>query len=251
MSRTPLIAGNWKMYKTGPEAVKTARDLAQLCSDVQDVEVMIAPTFLSLPMVSEVVKDTNVKLGAQNLYYEKQGAFTGEISADMLKVAGVEYVIIGHSERRQYFGETDEVLAKKTERLLDNDIKPIFCIGEVLDDREAGKQFEVVEKQLNKGVFVFNRDEFSNIILAYEPVWAIGTGKTATSEQAQEMHAYIRQLIEKKYDAETAENTTILYGGSCNPKNAKELFANPDVDGGLIGGASLKADDFAAIIDSI
>jgi triosephosphate isomerase len=250
--RQKIVAGNWKMNKTFTEAEDLVSDIANHIDNHEpDCEVIVCAPSVFLEMTGDYAEESQLRTAAQNVSEHERGAFTGEISAEMLASMEVRYCLVGHSERRQYFGETDGVLAQKTERLLENDIRPIFCIGEILEDREAGKQFEVIENQLNNGVFVFNKDEFSNIVIAYEPVWAIGTGKTATSGQAQEMHAFIRQLIEKKYDALTAGNTTILYGGSCNPKNAKELFANPDVDGGLIGGASLNADDFAAIIGSI
>jgi len=248
MSRTPLIAGNWKMYKTGPEAVKTARDLARLCSDVQDVEVMIAPTFLCLPMVSEVVKDTNVKLGAQNLYYEKQGAFTGEISADMLKVAGVEYVIIGHSERRQYFGETDTLVCRKIKAAIEVGLKPVLCVGETENQRDEEKTFQVLDKQVSDGLKGSSSDELEGLVLAYEPVWAIGTGNTASADQVEEVHQYLRSLLEKLFSKGFAESTRILYGGSVKPANAKELMGIKDVDGALVGGASLDADEFFKII---
>lgn len=249
--RQKIVAGNWKMNNLFHEAEELVSDIANKLEDKNpDCEVIICVPAVFLEMASDYADESLLKTAAQNVSEYERGAYTGEVSAEMLASMEVGYCVIGHSERRKYFGETDELLAEKTERLLENNIKPIFCIGEVLEEREASRHFEVVEKQLNKGLFALNKDEFSNIILAYEPVWAIGTGKTATPQQAQEIHAFIRQLIEKQYDAETAENTTILYGGSCNAKNAKELFANPDVDGGLIGGASLKADDFVTIVHS-
>jgi len=249
--RQKIVAGNWKMNKTFTQAEDLVSEIANHIDNHEpDCEVIVCAPAVFLEVAGDYAEESQLRTAAQNVSEHERGAYTGEISAEMLASMEVRYCLVGHSERRQYFGETDKVLAQKTERLLENDIRPIFCIGEVLEERESGKEFEVIENQLNNGVFVFNKDEFSNIIIAYEPVWAIGTGKTATSEQAQEMHAFIRQLIAKKYDAETADSTSILYGGSCNPKNAKELFANPDVDGGLIGGASLKAEDFAAIIGS-
>ena len=248
MSRIPLIAGNWKMYKTGPQAVETARDLAQLCSDVQDVEVMIAPTFLCLPLVSEVVRDTKVKLGAQNLYFEKQGAYTGEISADMLRVAGVEYVIIGHSERRQYFGDTDESVCKKIKAAIEFGLKPVLCIGETESQRDDEKTFMVLDKQVSDGLKGFGLDELEHLVLAYEPVWAIGTGKTASVDQVSQVHQYLRSLLEKLFSSVLAGQTRILYGGSVNPENAKDLMGIEDVDGALVGGASLDANKFINII---
>jgi triosephosphate isomerase len=202
-------------------------------------------------MASDYSNDSGViAIGAQNVSEYEKGAYTGEISAPMLASMDVSYCIVGHSERRKYFGETDKQIALKIERLLENAISPIFCCGELLEEREAERHFEVVEKQIEEALFHFGEEEFSNIIIAYEPVWAIGTGKTATPEQAQEMHAFIRRVITNKYGEQVAENTTILYGGSFNAKNAKELFANPDVDGGLIGGASLIAKDFVTIANS-
>lgn len=248
MSRTPLIAGNWKMYKTGPEAVETAKTLVHLCSNVQDVEVMIAPTFLALSMVSEVVKGTNVKLGAQNLYFEKQGAYTGEISADMLRVAGVEYAIIGHSERRQYFGETDTSVCKKIKAAIEVGLKPILCIGESKTQRDEEKTFLILDKQVSNGLKSLGSDELAQLVLAYEPVWAIGTGKTASIDQVRQVHKYLRSLLEKLFSKDLAVQTQILYGGSVKPENAKDLMGIEDVDGALVGGASLDADKFINII---
>ena len=248
MNRIPLIAGNWKMYKTGPEAVETAKELARLCSEVQDAEVMIAPTFLTLPLVSEVIKDTNIKLGAQNLYFEKQGAYTGEISADMLRVAGVEYVIIGHSERRQYFGETDMSVCRKIKAAGEAGLKPILCIGESESQRNEEKTFMILDKQVSDGLKGFGLDELKDLVLAYEPVWAIGTGKTASLDQVRQVHQYLRSLLEKLFSNNLAGQTRILYGGSVNPKNAKDLMGIEDVDGALVGGASLDANKFINII---
>lgn len=249
--RQNIVAGNWKMNKLFHEAEDLVSEIAnELEGHEPDCEVIICTPAVFLEMASDYADESQIKTAAQNISQHAEGAFTGEISAAMLASMEVGYCVIGHSERRKYFGETDELLAEKTERLLENSIKPIFCIGEVLEEREASKHFEVVESQISKGLFNLNKEEFSNIILAYEPVWAIGTGKTASPEQAQEMHSFIRKLIEKKYGIDTAENTSILYGGSCNAKNAKELFANADVDGGLIGGASLKAEDFVKIVQS-
>lgn len=249
--RQKIVAGNWKMNMKFHEAEDLVSEIAnQIDEKKPKCEVIVCTPSVFLEMASDYADESILRTAAQNVSEHEKGAYTGEVSAEMLASMEVGYCIIGHSERRKYFGETDELLAIKTERLIENNIKPIFCIGEVLEEREASKHFEVVESQLTKGIFNLSKEEFSNVILAYEPVWAIGTGKTASSEQAQEIHSFIRGLVAKKYDAETAENTTILYGGSCNAKNAKQLFSNPDVDGGLIGGASLIADDFVKIIYS-
>lgn len=248
MSRTPLIAGNWKMYKTGQQAVETARELAQLCSDVRDVEVMIAPSFLSLPLVTAAVEGSNVKIGAQNLYFEDQGAFTGEVSADMIKAAGAQYVLIGHSERRLYFGETDSLVCKKIKSAIKSGLKPVLCIGETGIQREEGKTFSILDKQVSDGVKGFGLDELAPLVLAYEPVWAIGTGKTAGVDQVRQVHEYLRSLLEKLFSKDFSNQTRILYGGSVNPENAKDLMGIEDVDGALVGGASLEADKFINII---
>ncbi len=249
MKRTPLIAGNWKMYKTGPEAVKTAQTLAGLCSDVQNVDIMIAPTNLSLPLVSRAVEDTNITTGAQNIYSESQGAFTGEVSAEMVRAAGAEYVIIGHSERRQYFGETDESVCKKIRAALRAGLKPVLCIGESLEERESEKTFLVLDKQVSDGLKGFVLDELDTLVLAYEPVWAIGTGKTADVNQVDEVHQHLRSLLKRLFSDKTAEQTRILYGGSVKPENVTELMGIEDVDGALVGGASLDADIFINIIN--
>ena len=234
-----------KLYEEGRDLVMEVRDAL----GPSEVEVVICPPYIHLKAASVSLKDIlNVKLGAQNCHQKESGAFTGEVSASMLRSVGCDYVILGHSERREYFGESNELLTSKIESALTNNLKPIFCFGEKLASREAGEQEAVVREQLEEAVFNhFDMGDFQKMVLAYEPVWAIGTGKTATPAQAQEMHAFIRSLISKKYGAETANLTTILYGGSCKPTNAKELFSQPDVDGGLIGGASLKAKDFVAI----
>lgn len=248
MSRTPLIAGNWKMYKTGPEAVETAMELEKLCSDVTDVDVMIAPTYLSLPLVSTTLRDSRIKVGAQNLYFENQGAFTGEVSAEMIKAAGAEYVIIGHSERRQYFGETDLSVNKKIRAAIGSGLKPVLCIGETETDRDEEKTFSILDKQVSNGLKGLSFDELGNLVLAYEPVWAIGTGKTASVDQVDEVHQYLRSLLEKLFSEDFSGKTRILYGGSVNPDNVKELMGIKDVDGALVGGASLDADKFINII---
>jgi len=244
--RKKIVAGNWKMNTTLGEAVELARAVSEQTKDVEGVGVIVSPPFISLSEVKKNI-DAHVGLAAQNCAGHESGAFTGEVSPAMVRSAGADYVIIGHSERRTLYGETDELLAEKTKLALGNGLNVIFCIGEQLEERESGKLYEVIDRQMKTGLFGFSAEEMKNIIIAYEPVWAIGTGKTATPQQAQEMHAYIRSLLDKQYGHETAQGTPLLYGGSCKPGNAAELFANPDVDGGLIGGASLKADDFAAI----
>lgn len=244
--RKKIVAGNWKMNKTLQEGIALAQEIEKMASGVPDeVELIIAPPFIHLTEVKKLLG--RVKLGAQNCASEVSGAFTGEVSASMLASAEVQYVIIGHSERRSYYGETNSIINKKVRLALQNHLNPIFCCGEVLSEREKGKHFDVVKEQLEEGLFNLSPDEFGKVIIAYEPVWAIGTGVNATPAQAQEMHQYIRSLIAGKYGETVANNTSILYGGSCKPSNAGELFANPDVDGGLIGGASLKADDFIGI----
>jgi triosephosphate isomerase len=249
--RKNIVAGNWKMNKTLQEGVALANDLKELLAgQTPNCEVIIGTPFIHLATVSELVKDSVIKVSAENCADKAAGAYTGEVSAEMVASTGAEYCILGHSERRMYYGETYEILKEKTLLALANNLKPIFCIGELKEEREANKQNEVVKAQLEGSVFNLSAEDFGKIVLAYEPVWAIGTGLTATSDQAEEIHAYIRSLIAEKYGNEVAENTTILYGGSCKGSNAKELFSKPNVDGGLIGGASLKAADFKEIIDA-
>ncbi len=250
--RKKIVAGNWKMNKSFGEGLELAKAIRQYFDSkaVEEPQVIICTPFIHLSSVSDILAGSEIMCGAQNCHSEDSGAYTGEVSASMIASTGATYVIIGHSERRTYNKETDELLEIKTRKALENGLKVIFCCGEVLDEREKGAHFDVVRKQLDKGLFQLDENNFRNIILAYEPVWAIGTGVTATPEQAQEMHAYIRELVAGRYNKETAENTTILYGGSCNPGNARELFSNSDVDGGLIGGASLKPDQFCAIAES-
>ncbi|MDR1653695.1 MAG: triose-phosphate isomerase [Prevotellaceae bacterium] len=248
--RKNIVAGNWKMNKTLQEGIELASEVKNMLTQTPECEVVLGVPFIHLAAIAALVKDSPIKVSAENCADEEQGAYTGEVSAAMVRSTGAEYVILGHSERRAYYHETCEILKKKTLLALKNNLKPIFCIGEVKQEREAGKQNEVVKEQLEGSLFNLLPEQFSNIVLAYEPVWAIGTGLTATPEQAQEMHAYIRSLIAAKYGQEIADNTSILYGGSCNAQNAASLFANPDVDGGLIGGAALKATDFKAIIDA-
>jgi triosephosphate isomerase (TIM) len=248
MGRTPLIAGNWKMYKTGPQAVETVMKLKELCSDVKDVEIMIAPPFLSLPLVATSLSDSNIKTGSQNLYFEKQGAFTGEISADMIKAAGAEYVLIGHSERRQYFYESDLLVNKKIRAAIESDLKPVLCIGETKTQRDDKKTFSILDKQVSDGLKDLNSDELEGLVVAYEPVWAIGTGETASVSQVEKVHQNLRSLLEKLFSKEFSARIRLLYGGSVNPGNVKELMAIEDVDGALVGGASLDAEKFINII---
>lgn len=249
--RKNIVAGNWKMNKTLQEGLALATELKTILEGTTpNCEVIIGTPFVHLASVSELVKGSVIKVSAQNSADKESGAYTGEISPAMVKSTGANHVILGHSERRAYYGETFEILKEKVLLALKNELTPIFCIGELKEEREAGKQNEVVKAQLEGSVFNLSADEFAKIVLAYEPVWAIGTGLTATSDQAQEIHAYIRSLIVEKYGNQIADDTTILYGGSCNAGNAQELFSKPDVDGGLIGGASLKSVDFKAIIDA-
>ena len=248
--RKNIVAGNWKMNKTLQEGIELAKELNEaLTADKPNCDVVICTPFIHLACVTPVVDKSVIGVGAENCADKASGAYTGEVSAAMVASTGAQYVILGHSERRAYYHETVAILEEKVRLALANGLKPIFCIGEVLEEREQGKQNEVVKEQL-ASVFSLSEEEFGKIVLAYEPVWAIGTGKTATPEQAQEMHAHIRSLVAEKYGHKVADETSILYGGSCKPSNAKELFANPDVDGGLIGGASLKAADFKGIIDA-
>lgn len=249
--RKKIVAGNWKMNKNLQEGIALAKELNEkLTADKPNCGVVICTPFIHLASVAPLLDESLIGLGAENCADKEKGAFTGEVSAEMVKSTGAQYVILGHSERRAYYGETAEILKEKVNLALANGLKVIFCIGEVLEEREAGKQNEVVGAQLAGSLFDLTAEQFANIILAYEPVWAIGTGKTATAEQAEEMHAFIRKTIANQFGEKVAEDTTILYGGSCKPSNAKELFAKPDVDGGLIGGAALKADDFKGIIDA-
>jgi len=249
--RKKIVAGNWKMNLNLQEGVALATELKEaLAADAPNCDVVICTPFIHLASVAGVVKDTVIGLGAENCADKEKGAYTGEVSASQVKSTGAQYVILGHSERRAYYHETPEILKEKVNLALANGLKVIFCIGEVLEEREAGKQNEVVGAQLSGSLYDLTAEQMGQVVLAYEPVWAIGTGKTATSEQAQDMHAFIRAEIAKKFGAEVAENTSILYGGSCKPGNAKDIFSKPDVDGGLIGGAALKCADFKGIIDA-
>jgi triosephosphate isomerase len=246
--RKNIVAGNWKMNTTVPEGIELAKAVVARSAEVPaEVKLIVATPFTHLVPVAEVVKGTVVGLSAENCADHAKGAYTGEVSADMLVSAGCEYTILGHSERRQYYGETDAKLVEKTKLALGAGLKVILCVGENLDEREAGKHFDVCEEQIKNVLYNFTAEDMKSIIVAYEPVWAIGTGKTATAEQAEEIHAFIRKVVCEKFGAQVADDLTILYGGSCKPSNAKELFAQPDIDGGLIGGAALKADDFIAI----
>ncbi len=249
--RKNIVAGNWKMNKNLEEGVNFAKDLNKaLAGKNINCDVVIGTPFIHLASVANSVDTSKIGVAAQNCADKASGAYTGEVSAAMVASTGAKYVILGHSERRAYYGETDAILKEKVLLALSNNLTPIFCIGEVLEERESGKQNEVVKSQIENALFNLSSDDFSKIVLAYEPVWAIGTGKTASPAQAQEMHAFIRKTIESKYGKEVAENTSILYGGSANASNAKELFSNPDVDGGLIGGASLEVEKFMPIIEA-
>ena len=251
--RKKIVAGNWKMNKTFEEAQALASEVVNMVKDEanSEAQVVLCPSFPFLPVISKAVAgSSNIHVGAQNCHQQESGAYTGEVSAPMLQSVGVTYVILGHSERRQYFQEDNQLLEAKVKAVLKQGLHPIFCIGESLEQREQDLTFSVLETQLKEGLFHVSNEDFERVVIAYEPIWAIGTGKTASSQQAQEVHAFIREQIARAYDAEAAQNTTILYGGSCNPANARELFACPDIDGGLIGGASLKSRDFVDIIKS-
>ncbi|MCD6353934.1 MAG: triose-phosphate isomerase [Prolixibacteraceae bacterium] len=249
--RQKIVAGNWKCNTNLQEGIELAKavDTVVASKGADDVVVILGTPFTHIAKVVETVNTNRIGVAAQNCAAEAKGAYTGEVSAEMVKSTGAKFVILGHSERREYYGETSETLNKKLALAFKNKLTPIYCCGEALDIREAGTQNEYVKQQLEETVFQLSADDFKKIIIAYEPIWAIGTGKTATSEQAQQMHAFIRSAIAEKFGEEIAGATSILYGGSCKPTNAKELFANKDVDGGLIGGASLKAEDFVGIIN--
>ena len=249
--RKNIVAGNWKMNTTLPEGLALAKGLNEaLKGKNTNCDVVIGTPFTHLASIVEAIDTTKIGVAAENCADKEKGAYTGEVSAAMVASTGAKYVILGHSERRAYYNETPEILKEKVKIVLVNNLTPIFCIGEVLEEREAGKHFEVVDKQIEGSLFNLSAEEFSKIVIAYEPVWAIGTGVTATAAQAQEIHAYIRKTIASKYGESMANDTSILYGGSCNAENAKELFSNPDVDGGLIGGASLSVEKFMPIIEA-
>ena len=247
MARKPIIAGNWKMNMTPAEAKELISALIPLVQGAE-ADVVICPPYLAIPTAAELVKGTNIALGAQNIHWAEKGAFTGEISAKMLKEVGVSYAIIGHSERRQYFGETDETVNMRTKAAIAAGITSIICVGESLEERETGKTEAIVSAQAEKALAGIEAEDVKALVIAYEPIWAIGTGKTATKEQANETIACIRETVKKLYGEETAEAVRIQYGGSMNPKNAAELMAMPEIDGGLIGGASLKAEDFSKVV---
>ncbi len=248
MGRLPFIAGNWKMNKTVGEALDLVRQLKISLLNIEGVEVAVAPPFTALYAISQELKGTFIRLAAQNLFYEEKGAFTGEISPFMLKEIGCQYAIIGHSERRQFFGETDETVNRRIKAALGQDLKPIFCVGETLKEREGGKTFSVIERQAEGGLRGIGKEEVKNIVMAYEPVWAIGTGKTATPEQAEEVHRFIRERLERLYSREIAEGIRIQYGGSVTPENIKGLISQENIDGALVGGASLKSETFSKIV---
>ena len=249
--RKKIVAGNWKMHKNAEETEDLLNDLIDKLPNDVEAQIIVAPTFVNLASAVDHLEFTNIAVAAQNMHQAEAGAFTGEISADMLKSIGVNTVIIGHSERRAYFNETDAILANKVSTALKHDMVVIFCFGEELKDRQDNQHFNVVENQLRDGLFHIENKDWEQIVLAYEPVWAIGTGETASPEQAQEMHEFIRETVRKRYGNTIAEDVSILYGGSVKPENAGEIFSKPDVDGGLIGGAALKAEDFSKIVAAI
>ena len=247
--RKKIVAGNWKMNKTIQDGIDLAKTINRQVED-NGVVIILCTPFIHLTEVNNVISKDSLYLGAQNCASEASGAYTGEVSAEMIRSAGADYVIIGHSERRSYYHEDDVLLNKKVKLALANSLTPIFCCGEVLQERQSNIHMKVVRTQIENGLFDLSPEDFGKVVIAYEPVWAIGTGVTATSAQAQEMHRVIRELVAEKYGNQVADNTSILYGGSCKPSNAKELFSNPDVDGGLIGGASLNAADFMGIVNA-
>jgi len=246
--RRPIMTGNWKMFNTISEAEALVNELKELVADANGTEVVVCPTYVCLTKVNDCIAGSNIALGAQNAYFEETGAYTGEISVDMLASAGVQYVILGHSERRALFDETDEMINKKLRKVLSKNLTPILCVGEVLEEREKGVTHDVVCAQLEGALAGLGVEDVARIVIAYEPVWAIGTGKTATPDQAQEVHALIREELTKKYNRQVAQQIRIQYGGSVKPSNVDELMRQPDIDGALVGGASLKAADFARIV---
>jgi triosephosphate isomerase len=249
--RKNIVAGNWKMNKNAEETEDLLNDLIDKLPNDKEVEIIVAPTFVNLSSAVNHLEFTNIQVAAQNMHQAENGAYTGEISADMLQSIGVNTVILGHSERRSIFHETDAIISFKVDTALKHNMRVIFCFGEELKDRQNNQHFNVVENQLRDGLFHIEKSAWENIVLAYEPVWAIGTGETASPEQAQEMHEFIRETVRKTFGSDIAEDVSILYGGSVKPENAKEIFSKADVDGGLIGGAALKASDFAAIVNGI
>lgn len=249
--RKKIVAGNWKMNKNASQTAELINELSAQIQTNTSAEVIVAPTFVNLALATNLLQSTSIKVAAQNVHQAQNGAFTGEISTDMLKSVGVEIVILGHSERRAIFNETDAIIASKVDAALQQNMTVIFCFGEELKDRQSNNHFAIVENQLKDGLFHINSESWNKIVLAYEPVWAIGTGETASPEQAQEMHEFIRKTVAVSFGADIAEKVSILYGGSVKPDNAKEIFSKPDVDGGLIGGAALNAKDFLAIVNAI
>lgn len=249
--RKKIVAGNWKMHKNGEQTEDLLNELIDKMPIETIAQVIVAPTFINLASAVDHLEFTNIEVAAQNMHQAEGGAFTGEISADMLQNVGVNIVILGHSERRAIFNETDALIASKVNTALEHDMTVIFCFGEELKDRQTKNHFNIVENQLKDGLFSIQASDWKNVVLAYEPVWAIGTGETASPEQAQEMHEFVRQTVRTAYGNDIAEEVSILYGGSVKPENAQEIFSKPDVDGGLIGGAALKADDFVAIVSAI
>ena len=243
-----IIAGNWKMNKNISESIDLANSINKSLCDVEGIEIVICPPFTSLSDVNEIVLESNIKMGAQDVYWEKEGAFTGEVSPNMLKNVGCEYCIVGHSERRQFFGETNETVSKKARALLKEGLKPIVCVGEKLEERKANKAFNVVKDHVVNSLAGLTKEDMQNVVIAYEPVWAIGTGVNATKDEAQEVHKYIRTLLKEIFGEATAKSVRIQYGGSVKPDNIKELISQEDVDGALVGGASLKADSFTQIV---
>jgi triosephosphate isomerase len=249
--RTKIVAGNWKMNKNSEETEDLLNELIDKLPNDKEVEIIVAPTFINLASAVDHLEFTNIQVAAQNMNQFDSGAYTGEISADMLKSVGVNTVILGHSERRAIFHESDAIIADKVTNALKHEMRVIFCFGEELKDRQSEQHFNIVENQLRDGIFHISNKSWEHIVLAYEPVWAIGTGETASPDQAQEMHAFIRETIRHSFGSTIADEVSILYGGSVKPDNAQEIFGKPDVDGGLIGGAALKAEDFAAIVNAI
>jgi len=246
--RKPMIAGNWKMYKDVNEAAILVNDIKRALFDVVNVDIVVIPPFVDLSDVGEMLNESNIFLGAQNCYWEMEGAFTGEVSTGMLKSVGCRYVVIGHSERRKYFGETDETVNRKIKAVIDTGLVPILCVGETLEERESSRSLEVVRTQVTGALKGFTEEYLDSLVIAYEPVWAIGTGKTATPGQAQEVHAMIRELLKEMYSSSLAESKRILYGGSVKPENVESLMKEKDIDGGLIGGASLKKESFVDLV---
>jgi len=246
--RIPFIAGNWKMYKTVQEAVVFVKELRRLVKDVTDVEIVVAPAFTAVHAAAEAARNTNIGIAAQDVYWEGEGAFTGEVSPAMIKEAGAQYVIVGHSERRRLFGETDQIVNRKAMAVMASGLTPIVCIGETLEERERAETLGVLDRQIKEGLKAFTAAQVADLIVAYEPVWAIGTGRNATAEQAEEAHAHIRGRLQEWFGADAADRCHILYGGSVKPGNIRELITQPDVDGALVGGASLEVESFAGIV---